>query len=604
MSNTTYLADPANLSILYAETASNEGFLGLTGKLNVVSYAISTGTVKVSLQGAFAAYGEANGDTYTDIDGLIGTSKNDWLGGNANANLLRGGADNDFLWGMGGADTLEGGDGWDTASYSYAAAGVTVNLGGLYGILNTGEAAGDVFDSIEGLLGSAHDDLLIGDAKDNKLEGGFGSDTLIGGAGADRFYGSFETDQTDSGIDVVTYQYAASAISFDMTYSIVEVGEAAGDRFTSIEKVIGSDYNDTMGGNMHAQTFVGGAGNDEFWGYNGADSLDGGDGIDWACYELNSAAVEVNLETGLGKGGQAEGDVLTKVEALRGTANGDKFIGNSEANILDGRAGADTMSGAAGDDTYYVNESGDLVEEGFNEGTDRVFTEISYTLGTNVENLTALAGKPQAIQLTGNALNNNIVGNENDNIIIGGAGADTMQGGVGNDTYYVDDVGDVIIDTSGTNKVVAIGSAAINLTGGKLNDTLTGNAGANKIAGGLGKDVLTGGAGKDIFVFNTALNAKTNVDKLADFNVKDDTIWLENKIFTKVGKGSVAKPGKLNKAFFTVGDKAKDANDYIVYNKTKGILYYDVDGSGAKAAVAFATVKKGLALTSADFLII
>ncbi|WP_210496469.1 Calx-beta domain-containing protein [Microvirga antarctica] len=140
--------------------------------------------------------------------------------------------------------------------------------------------------------------------------------------------------------------------------------------------------------------------------------------------------------------------------------------------------------------------------------------------------------------------------------------------------------------------------------GGAGNDTLGGGAGDDILWGAAGKDVLTGGAGRDTFVFSTRLNKKSNLDKIADFNVKDDTIWLDNAIFKKLGKGAEAKPGKLNAKFFTIGDKAKDADDYLVYNKQKGVLSYDLDGSGGKAAVEIAQIKKGLKMTAKDFFII
>ena len=91
--------------------------------------------------------------------------------------------------------------------------------------------------------------------------------------------------------------------------------------------------------------------------------------------------------------------------------------------------------------------------------------------------------------------------------------------------------------------------------------------------------MLTGGKGKDMFVFATALNKATNLDKITDFNVKDDSIQLENAIFKKIGKGTPLKPGKLNKRFFAL-NKAKDKNDYIIYNSKTGVLSYDADGSG------------------------
>jgi Ca2+-binding RTX toxin-like protein len=150
-----------------------------------------------------------------------------------------------------------------------------------------------------------------------------------------------------------------------------------------------------------------------------------------------------------------------------------------------------------------------------------------------------------------------------------------------------------------------LGSAADDVFwGGSGKDTLNGGAGNDKLNGGLGNDLLNGGRGKDVFIFNTKLNKTGNVDKITSFSVKDDTIWLDNAIFKKLGSGSDLKPGKLKKDFFTFGSKAKDKNDYIVYDKAKGALYYDADGSGKGAAVKFAQLDKNLKLSSLDFMII
>ena len=141
--------------------------------------------------------------------------------------------------------------------------------------------------------------------------------------------------------------------------------------------------------------------------------------------------------------------------------------------------------------------------------------------------------------------------------------------------------------------------------GTKKADALTGTAGRDIIKGLAGKDVLSGGAGQDAFVFDSKPNKKTNLDKVADFSVADDSIWLENKIFTQLGKkGSETAPAQLKKSFFVVGDKAKDKNDYLIYSKKSGKLLYDVDGSGAKAAVEIATLSKKLSLTYKDFFVI
>ena len=140
--------------------------------------------------------------------------------------------------------------------------------------------------------------------------------------------------------------------------------------------------------------------------------------------------------------------------------------------------------------------------------------------------------------------------------------------------------------------------------GGTGNDRINTGAGNDWLGGGIGNDILTGGKGKDAFVFATKLNKKTNLDKVVDFNVKDDAFYLDNAIFKKLGKGTEASPGKLKAGLLAISDKAKDKNDYLVYDNKKGVLYYDEDGSGGKAAVAFATLGKNLKMTVKDFFII
>jgi Ca2+-binding RTX toxin-like protein len=136
-------------------------------------------------------------------------------------------------------------------------------------------------------------------------------------------------------------------------------------------------------------------------------------------------------------------------------------------------------------------------------------------------------------------------------------------------------------------------------------DKLYGNGGNDKLFGGAGSDTLDGGAGKDAFVFDTKANTRTNKDKIVDFKVKDDSIWLDNAVFTKLGKaGSEARPAQLKSSYFTIGDKAKDKNDYLVYNDKKGVLLYDADGSGRGKAVEIATLSKKLAMTYKDFFVI
>jgi Ca2+-binding RTX toxin-like protein len=146
------------------------------------------------------------------------------------------------------------------------------------------------------------------------------------------------------------------------------------------------------------------------------------------------------------------------------------------------------------------------------------------------------------------------------------------------------------------------------IDGTKGKDVLTGTAGQDRIYGGYGNDKLTGGAGADVFVFNSKLGTsktdrKVNFDTITDFSAKDDTICLDNRYFTKLGKGTESVPGSLNKKFFYMGSEANAKSHYVLYNKKTGILSYDQDGSGAKAAVEIAKMGKNLKLAISDFLV-
>ncbi|PPD55372.1 MAG: hypothetical protein CTY12_00935, partial [Methylotenera sp.] len=222
-------------------------------------------------------------------------------------------------------------------------------------------------------------------------------------------------------------------------------------------------------------------------------------------------------------------------QVINGTSGNDILTGGVGNDTLDGLAGADTMKGGKGNDSYFVDNTGDIVTENLNEGTDSVQSTITYTLTTNVENLT-LAGAA-AINGTGNTLNNVLTGNSANNILSGGAGADTMLGGLGNDTYVVDNIADVVIENAaeGTDAVQSsitytlganvenltlAGAAAINGTGNDLNNSLTGNSATNTLSGGLGNDTLNGGAGADTLIGGVG-NDVYVLDNLADVVVEN-----------------------------------------------------------------------------------
>lgn len=189
-------------------------------------------------------------------------------------------------------------------------------------------------------------------------------------------------------------------------------------------------------------------------------------------------------------------------------------------------------------------------------------------------------------------------------LVVGsGSPLDYEQGASHRIAVRIVDEGGIVTDAAFT---ITIGDVPVEfLKGTSRADVLVGGSGRDVLYGGAGKDRLTGGGERDIFVFNTKANKKTNLDKITGFKVKDDGFWLDNKTFAKLGKkGTEKKPALLKKDFFTLGSKAKDQNDYLVYDKKKGVLYYDVDGSGAKKAVEIATLSKKLAMTYKDFFVI
>ncbi|MCC6828157.1 MAG: hypothetical protein IT550_08010 [Novosphingobium sp.] len=323
------------------------------------------------------------------------------------------------------------------------------------------------------------------------------------------------------------------------------------------DALAGHDGNDTIHGNGGNDLLGGGAGNDALYGDAGDDTLDGGEGDDILdggagadsmtggrgndVYYVDNVLDRVIEAVGSDGGvdtvfSSVSYDLLgTAVEVLQltgsanlnafGNAQANTLIGNAGNNVLDGRAGADAMQGGAGNDTYYVDDAGDTVIELAGEGTDTVYASVSYDLaGISVETL-QLTGTGN-ISATGNDAANTLIGNSGSNVLDGRGGADVMQGGAGDDVYFVDNVGDKVIELQGKaqgyDKVYAsvshslaatfveylelTGTGNINADGNSQINTLVGNAGDNRINGKGNNDTLTGNGGNDTFIVANAGN--------------------------------------------------------------------------------------------------
>ncbi len=220
-------------------------------------------------------------------------------------------------------------------------------------------------------------------------------------------------------------------------------------------------------------------------------------------------------------------------EVLTGTGGNDViggFGGDDEIrslggdDVLIGGAGADLVAGGAGDDTYYVDDSGDVVEEQSGEGRDIVYARVSYALtaGAEVEILsTGALGATDALDLTGNEFAQEIIGNDGANILFGGGGADAMTGLGGDDQYRVTDGTERVFETGGDGRdvvyavvdyaltpgsevevlsAVSIGATTpLQLTGNEFGQQILGNNGNNVLRGGGGADALVGYDGDDVY---------------------------------------------------------------------------------------------------------
>ena len=405
-------------------------------------------------------------------------------------------------------------------------------------------------------------------------------------------------------------------------------------------------------GTINNDTLIGGAGADQLYGGSGNNTylFGKGDGKDTLNWVEDSTVGKLN--TLQFKSGVAESDVTASLSgndlllSITGTDSVTVerfFLFDNPANsynplqqikFADGKlwnlntitakamlGNAAALIAGLGNDTYVVDNTGDVVTENAGAGTDAVNSSITYTLTANVENLT-LTGVA-ALNGTGNELNNTLTGNAAANTLDGGAGADAMIGGVGNDTYVVDNAGDAVTENAGagtdtvnsainyiltTNveNLTLTGAAALNGTGNGLNNTLTGNDAANMLNGGAGNDILTGGkgtdkltggAGSDRFDFNALIESVKGAarDSITDFtHSQADKIDLAGiDANTKVtGDQGFSYIGAT--AFTGVAGQL----DYL-----KGILAGDTNGDKVADFEIAITLVGGTALVSADFVL-
>jgi uncharacterized delta-60 repeat protein len=264
----------------------------------------------------------------------------------------------------------------------------------------------------------------------------------------------------------------------------------------------------------------------------------------------------------IGTAGADTIDGLAGNDTISGVGGNDRLIGSGGDDSINGGTGDDTMIGGPGNDTYIVNSVRDRTIEALNAGTDRIFSTVTYTLPTNVENLN-LQGT-QAINGTGNTLPNSIIGNSAANRINGGGGNDILNGGGGNDVFLVNP----------------------------------------------GNDRLTGGTGADRFIYNTnATFTRTavGVDTITDFIIsQNDKIVLDKTTFPKITSANGTGFSRdVEFAKVNTDAKAAISGADIVYNTATGALFYNQNGTatGFGTGGKFAVLSNKPNLTENQFII-
>ena len=350
------------------------------------------------------------------------------------------------------------------------------------------------FDGDDTLQGLAGNDILYGDAGNDHLMGGEGNDTMFGGIGND-------TLSSDAGIDSLTGGDGDDVFDIDDSADLVlEFAGGGNDTVRSTVSVTLADEVENL-------------------------LLMGADAIDGAGNVLDNV-IQGNEAVNIIFGGQGNDEVrgLGGDDALLGDDGNDTLNGGAGNDTLWGDAGDDLLVGGAGDDVYDVDSAADQVQEAANGGFDSVQATVSHTLAANVEDL-LLYGE-DAIDGSGNGLDNYLQGNDAANTLNGMAGGDTLEGMAGDDSYVVDSADDLVLEVAGggfdsvrstvshtltaeVEQLTLTGTSALNGSGNALANTITGNVGANTLTGGDGNDTLSGSDGNDLLDGGTGNDSLT-----------------------------------------------------------------------------------------------
>ena len=442
---------------------------------DIVSEAAGQGYDTVLSAASYTLTNEVEALVLTGAASINGT-------GNTLSNVIVGNSGNNILDGKGGADTLIAGAGNDTYVVDQVGDVVVEQVGG--GLDSMQAAANglsqaanvEVFTLATGVLwgsGNAEGTTLLGNAGNNTLFGLSGADSLIGGSGNDTLVGGSGDDiyvvdtVGDLVVDTAGLDTVRSSVNATLAVGVENLvltgavllgtGNSGNNIITgnaSANTLWGGDGGDSLNGASGVDTFIGGSGNDIFYVDTAYDRIIEavGGGTDTVISSATHKAMADEVENMRLTGSAVSGTGNGLGNTMTGTSGNNTLSGLSGNDWLDGGSGGDSLVGGYGNDKFVVDTATDIVIEGVNQGQDTVFSNLSYTLAQNVENV-ALSGigninaigNTAANFLTGNLANNNLFGLDGDDklwggggqdSLVGGSGADGMWGGAGSDSYF------------------------------------------------------------------------------------------------------------------------------------------------------------------------
>ncbi len=413
-------------------------------------------------------------------------------------------------------------------------------------IVGTNFAAGDNLfgnDNANSIDGNGGADSIKGEGGADDLDGGAGDDTIEGGTGNDTITGSAGNDviKGDGGTDFLSYSSYGVAINVAMSTTdgqgTVLVGGGDTQNFQTIERGIGTQYNDTFTGNLgnlNAVYFEGQGGNDTIKGGQGDDTFFGGDGVDTIDGYLGNDFID---------GGDGN-------DTITGSAGNDTIKGGTGQDTLDGSTGSDSIEGGADNDTIYGGSENDTIWGGSGndlidgeDGNDYVDGGIGDDTILGNAGLDTLYGADGNDSISGGGDNDSIDGEAGQDTIQGGAGNDSLYGGADNDTIDGQTENDYIDGGTGDDSLLGdIGQDTIygntgndTVIGGGDNDSLHGDAGNDSILGDAGNDTIWGGAGNDTIFGGTG---DDNIDAGDDNDTVDMDVNLTSADTIAGGSGT------------------------------------------------------------------